>query len=197
MALTPLLLKEKNLWLGSQSPRRQEILSAAGFTFNVIVSHADEIAPDDMSVEKVPEYIAIQKSKDILPIIKDENALLITADTMVILEHEAIGKPKDYADALRILTKLSGQTHCVITGVCMADKKGTHHSFSTATNVTFSNLMPEEITYFVDTYAPFDKAGAYAVQEWIGYIGISRIEGCFYNIMGLPMHELYQRLKSL
>lgn len=193
----PLTLKGKNLWLGSQSPRRKEILSAAGFSYKVIVSHKDEIAPNNIPVNGVPEYIAIQKSKDILPAIDDSNALLITADTMVILGSDAIGKPQDYDDAIRILTRLSGQKHCVITGVCIADNEGLQSTFSSTTFVTFSELTKEEIVYFVDTFSPYDKAGAYAVQEWIGYIGIRSIEGCYYNIMGLPMNDLYQRLKKL
>ncbi len=198
MAISPpLSLKGRHLWLGSQSPRRKEILSAAGFTYKVVVSDIEEIAPEDINVDIVPEYLALQKSKDILPLIEDDKALLITADTLVILQGEAIGKPKDENDAIRILTRLSGCTHRVITGVCIADKNGMLSSFSTVTSVTFETLSPEEINYFVAAYAPFDKAGAYAVQEWIGYIGIRRIEGCFYNIMGLPMHDLYQRLKTL
>ena len=185
-----------NIWLGSQSPRRSEILKAAGYSFQTIVSDKEETTPPHISVTKIPEYLAIQKNNDILPLLADENALLITADTLVILEDTVLGKPKDRDDAIKILSLLSGNTHTVITGVCIADKRGNISTFSSATSVTFRELDVEEILFFIDNYKPYDKAGAYAVQEWIGYVGISHIEGCYYNIMGLPMHDLYLRLKN-
>lgn len=180
--------------LASKSPRRQELLKGMGVEFTSITKETPESYPD-MPFEKVPEYLSYQKSlaftDDELP----EHYLLITADTVVIAGGEILGKPRDRDDALRMMHLLSGNSHHVVTGVTVRSKTKTK-TFSVKSKVTFSRLDPEEMAYYIDNYKPYDKAGAYGIQEWIGYVGISGLNGSFYNVMGLPTRRLYQILKT-
>ncbi len=182
--------------LGSASPRRRELLRGAGFEFTVLTADIDESAiPEGLEIEKMPEYISQMKAKALLDRV-DRDTILITADTIVRVEGRVLGKPADREDAIEMLKLLSGRKHTVITGVSIIfnEKKV---SFSVATDVFFRNLEGEEIEYYVDNYKPFDKAGSYGIQEWIGYVGIERIEGSFYNVMGLPIQALFAKLKEL
>ncbi len=182
--------------LGSASPRRRELLQGAGFDFTVLTADIDESAiPEGLEIEKMPEYISQMKAKALLDRV-DRDTILITADTIVRVEGRVLGKPADREDAIEMLKLLSGRKHTVITGVSIIfnEKKV---SFSVATDVFFRNLEGEEIEYYVDNYKPFDKAGSYGIQEWIGYVGIERIEGSFYNVMGLPIQALFAKLKEL
>lgn len=180
--------------LASKSPRRQELLKGMGVKFVTLTKETREDYPE-MPFEKVPEYLSRQKSlaftDDELP----EGFLLITADTVVIAENEILGKPKDRADAIRMMHILSGKSHHVVTGVTVRSKDKME-TFSANSEVTFASLDEEEMAYYVDQYKPYDKAGAYGIQEWIGYVGISGLQGSFYNVMGLPTRMLYQTLKN-
>lgn len=180
--------------LASKSPRRQELLKGMGVKFVTLTKETREDYPE-MPFEKVPEYLSRQKSlaftDDELP----ESFLLITADTVVIAENEILGKPKDRADAMRMMHILSGKSHHVVTGVTVRSKDKME-TFSANSEVTFAPLDEEEMAYYVDQYKPYDKAGAYGIQEWIGYVGISGLHGSFYNVMGLPTRMLYQTLKN-
>lgn len=180
--------------LASKSPRRQELLKGMGVKFVTLTKETREDYPE-MPFEKVPEYLSRQKSlaftDDELP----EGFLLITADTVVIAENEILGKPKDRADAIRMMHILSGKSHHVVTGVTVRSKDKME-TFSANSEVTFALLDEEEMAYYVDQYKPYDKAGAYGIQEWIGYVGISGLQGSFYNVMGLPTRMLYQTLKN-
>lgn len=181
--------------LASNSPRRREIMGLLRIPFTVVtIEGIDESYPHDMAPEKVAEFISNKKADIFLKRIK-EKELIITADTVVICEGRILGKPKDKEDAFKMLRFLSDKTHKVTTGVTVAteDKR---ISFSAETYVTFADLTNDEIRYYVDTYHPFDKAGAYGIQEWIGAVAVSKIEGSFYNVMGLPIHRLYQVLKQ-
>ena len=181
------------LVLGSASPRRKDLLSALGFEFETITKDVDESYPLSMPRESVPEYLSHIKSvafsDDELP----ENYLLVTADTMVLLDNKPFGKPADRDQAVRFLYALSGQTHKVITGISLRTRER-QHTFSVESKVTFRVLSLEEIEYYVDKYKPYDKAGSYGIQEWIGYVGIEAIEGSFYNVMGLPTQRLYREM---
>ncbi|MBQ3354454.1 MAG: septum formation protein Maf [Bacteroidales bacterium] len=180
--------------LASKSPRRQELLKGMGVKFVTLTKETREDYPE-MPFEKVPEYLSRQKSlaftDDELP----EGFLLITADTVVIAENEILGKPKDREDAMQMMHILSGKSHHVVTGVTVRSKDKME-TFSANSEVTFAPLDEEEMAYYVDQYKPYDKAGAYGIQEWIGYVGISGLHGSFYNVMGLPTRMLYQTLKN-
>ncbi len=183
------------LVLGSQSPRRQSLLAGFELPFEVrVLPDIDESYPDTVKPEDVAEYVACKKAECYLPQLADDE-LLITADTIVWNFDEIMGKPEDREDAIRMLQRLSGHVHEVITGVCLSTHEKTA-SFSTSSAVCFAEISDEEIIYYVDKYLPFDKAGAYGIQDWIGYIGIEAINGSFYNVMGLPMQRLYQALKA-
>ena len=186
-------LKKYNIILASKSPRRQRLLKELEIDFSVVVADVEETYPEELGMTAIPEYLAELKANAILPDMK-ENDLLITADTIVWKDDKVIGKPKDRDDAVRILHELSGSQHQVITGMCMQtlDKK---YCFHAVTEVWFDELTEEEINSYIDKHKPFDKAGAYGIQEWIGYVGVGKIEGSFYNVMGLPLHKLYQFLK--
>ena len=184
---------EYKLILASASPRRHQLMCDAGFKFEVRLKHTEEIWPEGLAVEEVPEYLAGLKSKAFDGELK-EGELLITADTVVCLDAKILGKPENREHAIEMLHRLSGRKHQVITGVCLTTLQE-HRSFSAYTDVYFKTLSDQEITCYVDTYKPFDKAGAYGIQEWIGYIGIERIEGSFYNVMGLPVQQLYEALR--
>lgn len=180
--------------LASNSPRRRELLKGLDIDFKVEVTGGiAEDYPDDLPVEQVPQYIAREKAAA-YKVVDDE--VLVTADTIVVLDGEIMGKPKDAADARRMLHELSGRTHHVVTGVCLTTTT-TQKVFSETTAVTFRQLTDDEIDYYITRYKPFDKAGAYGVQEWIGYVAVKRIEGSFYNVMGLPVVRVYEELKKL
>ena len=188
-------LKKYHIILASKSPRRQELLRGMGVDFEILTKETDESFPSEMPLDEVPKYLSLQKSlaftDDELPV----DYLLITSDTVVICEGEILGKPKDRGDAERMLRLLSGKTHHVVTGVTVRSAEKTE-SFAVRSNVTFAQLDDEEIDYYIEHCKPYDKAGAYGIQEWIGYVGISGLEGSFYNVMGLPTRRLYQCLKA-
>ena len=180
--------------LASQSPRRKQLLAWADIDFDIIVSAAEEDFPSNMDVQEVPVHIAQKKAIAVQQKIKDEFPIhqgkwIIAADTIVVLENEIIGKPIDRADAIAILQKLSGKTHRVITGVYLVNDTESSY-FSETTLVHFHPLTLSQIEYYVDQYQPYDKAGAYGIQDWIGVVGIQGIEGDFYNVMGLPVSKL-------
>lgn len=189
-------LPYNKIYLGSQSPRRKEILEATQIPFEVIISEEEETYPRELSLDLVPQFLAEQKANFISKKIVVPNYLLITADTVVLLENQILGKPNDKSEAKAILQLLSGKMHTVVTGVCLKEEKGVLNTFSCCTKVYFNTLTLEEIDFFVENYNPIDKAGAYAIQEWIGYIGIHKIEGCYYNVMGLPISSIITCLKS-
>ena len=181
--------------LASNSPRRQELLAGLDIDFNVFVKKdVDESYPDGMANEKIAEYLALKKANSYRNDIKDD-VIVITADTVVINRAEILGKPSDKAEAIAMLKVLSGNTHIVITGVAITSNSK-QYSFSSLTEVSFAPLSDEEIEYYVEKYKPYDKAGSYGIQEWIGYIGIESIRGSYFNVMGLPTRRLYDALKT-
>ncbi|SCM59847.1 Maf-like protein [Petrimonas mucosa] len=183
------------LILASNSPRRKELLSGIDIGYEVrTLPDIDESYGDDLSPEQVAEFLAGKKASAYMSQLK-EDELLITADTIVLLDGKVYGKPTDNAGAKEMLRELSGQTHRVITGVCLTSLTK-QVTFSEVTRVTFADLSEEEIAYYVEKYSPMDKAGAYGVQEWIGYVAVKKIEGSYFNVMGLPIHRLYEELKS-
>ena len=182
--------------LASNSPRRKELLTRLGIPFEVrVMQDIDESYPETIPVNEVPLHIAGKKA-DAYREVMGEDELIITADTVVIVGKEILGKPTDAADAARMLQALSGRTHQVTTGVCMV-ARDQDRRFSVTTDVTFKQLTPEEISYYIDTFKPYDKAGAYGIQEWIGHIGVTGLNGSYYNVMGLPIQRIYQVLKAL
>jgi septum formation protein len=179
------------LILASQSPRRKQLLEMAEHEFTVVVSEVDEIVPANMSPLLVPQHLAREKAITVHGLHPD--ATIIGADTIVLLDDEILGKPADAADAVRMLQQLSGKKHLVITGVCIKNKL--HESvFSVTTEVYFRPLTENQILHYVENYRPLDKAGAYAIQEWLGAIGIEKIIGDYYNVMGLPIGEVVRVL---
>ena len=188
-------LKDKQIILASGSPRRRELLSAMDIPFTVDTGNTfDESWSEDTPHEKVPELMSEGKSFGFHRELAD-NEILVTSDTMVLCGTEILGKPKDRDDAIRMLKLLSGRGHQVITAVTLRDREK-KKTFSVTSNVFFKELSDSEIAYYLDTYKPYDKAGAYGIQEWIGYIGISRLEGSFYNVMGFPASRFYEELKA-
>ena len=188
-------LKSHHLILASASPRRRQLLADCGLQFDVAPKfECDESYPADMQTGMVAEYISQQKSAH-YPFPLSKNDVLLTADTVVIVDDVILGKPADESDAARMLRMLAGRSHSVITGVTvrMADRV---HSFSVESRVKFRDLSDDEIAYYIREYRPFDKAGAYGIQEWIGYVGIEGIEGSFYNVMGLPIQRVYCELNE-
>lgn len=184
-------LKGRTVILASQSPRRQELLKNLNIPFSIrVLDDVDESFPNSVPSAEVAEYLAQKKFSAYKKTMSD-NEIIITSDTVVCLGDEIIGKPSDKDEALSILQKLSGNTHQVITGVCIGTAKETV-SFSDVTNVVFGELSDDEILFYIDTYKPFDKAGAYGIQEWIGAIGIEGINGSYHNVMGLPVRRLYK-----
>ena len=182
-----------NLILASSSPRRQYLMKEAGFTFRVEKPEVDESWPAALPLHQVARYLAEKKAEYFRPSMKDE--VIVAADTVVIIDDKIVNKPADRAEAIRMLTQLSGRTHLVMTGVCIISRER-EESFDDTTEVTFQSLTPEEITYYVDHHKPFDKAGAYGAQDWIGMVAIKKIEGSYFNVMGLPIHLVYQHLKN-
>lgn len=188
-------LAKYKIILGSNSPRRVELLRGLDINFEAKpMPDIDETYPSKLWREEIPVYLSKLKA-DAYKGQMDDNTLLITADTIVWLNSEVYGKPKDEADAKRILRTLSGQTHEVITGVCLTTK-ARQKTFFAVSKVKFAQLEKEEIDYYIENYKPYDKAGAYGVQEWIGYIGVESLTGSFYNVMGLPVRMLYKYLKE-
>lgn len=187
------IIKGKRLILASNSPRRQQLLKGLDADFEIwSTNHEDESYPDDLPVDQVPIYLAKHKASFFTERLSD-NTLLITCDTIVVFKGKVLGKPLDYADAVAILKQLSGNKHTVITGVCLSTaNKST--CFSSFTDVYFRHLTDEEIEYYIERYKPYDKAGAYGIQEWIGYVAIERIEGSYFNVMGLPVQKLHNEL---
>ncbi len=182
--------------LASNSPRRRELLSGLDIDYEIrVLPGIAEDYPDTLPAEEVPEYIAREKAAAYLSALTDEE-LVITADTVVILDGEIIEKPHSLAEAKQMLRRLSGQKHRVVTGVCLTTPRQ-QRTFSAKTDVTFSELSDEEIEYYVEKYKPLDKAGAYGVQEWIGYVAVTALEGSYYNVMGFPVQRVYQELKKL
>ena len=187
-------LKKYHIILASKSPRRQELLRGMGVDFDILTKETPEDYPSDLPLDEVPKYLSLQKSLAFTDEELPADFLLITSDTVVICEGEILGKPKDRKDAERMLQLLSGKTHYVVTGVTVRSAAKTE-SFAVRSNVTFADMEQEEIDYYIEHCQPYDKAGAYGIQEWIGYVGISGLEGSFYNVMGLPTRKLYQCLK--
>ena len=177
----------KNIILASQSPRRKELLGLLDLEFTVEVREVDEVFPDDLVVTEVAEYLAKLKASVYTDI--TDKQLIITADTVVVLDNHILGKPKDKVEATSMLQSLSNRSHQVITGVCIKSHDKTI-SFSNTTKVYFKELTASEIDYYIENYKPFDKAGSYGIQEWIGAIGITKIEGSYFNVVGLPIQEL-------
>ena len=185
---------DKPIILASQSPRRKLLLEWAEIVFEVMVKETDESYPKDMASTDVPVFIARNKVLALEATGNLSNKIIIAADTIVLLGNDIIGKPRDRADAVSILSRISGKTHKVITGVvCRLNDQ--EIAFSDTTEVAFHDLLPEEIDFYVDHYHPYDKAGAYAIQEWIGVIGIKSITGDFYNVMGLPVSRVVKALQ--
>ena len=181
--------------LASNSPRRKELLAGLDLQFEVrVLQGIDESYPHDLPTLKIAEFISKKKADAYVQTMADDE-LVITADTVVILGDEVMGKPHDEADAKRMLGELSGRTHQVATGVTLSTKER-QVSFSVVTDVTFKQLSADEIDYYVRTYKPFDKAGAYGIQEWIGYIGVTALKGSYFNVMGLPVQRIYEALKT-
>lgn len=185
----------KRVILASQSPRRKQLLEQAGIPFEVKVVDTAETFPAGMHIPEIPVHIARQKSAAVAALCAAED-IIITADTVVVLDDTIIGKPKDRDDAISILSALSGRTHRVITGVVIVHN-GQERAFSKQTEVHFKPLTQEQIIYYIDGYKPYDKAGAYAIQEWIGAVGIESINGCFYNVMGLPISNVVEELQKI
>lgn len=187
-------LEKYDVILASNSPRRKELLAQLDVPFRVqVLKDIDESYPADLPVASVPLYLSQKKAEGHKSLIKS-NEMIITADTIVLLGDEVMGKPADEAEAMAMLSRLSGKTHKVITGVTIVTAERSR-SFETVTDVTFNSLSTEEIVYYVKHYRPLDKAGAYGIQEWIGAVAVSNITGSFYNVIGLPVQRLYEELK--
>lgn len=186
------LLKDKKIILGSVSPRRQELLISLGIDFEIRVKDLKEKYPKNLKEKEISEFLAIQKSENLSKTLKSEE-ILITADTIVVKGDRVLNKPKDRLEAQEMLQFLSGDKHKVITSVCLASKNK-QEVFTSETEVHFKILSIEEIDYYIKEYQPFDKAGAYGIQEWIGLIGIEKIKGSYCNVVGLPVVKLYQKL---
>ncbi len=186
-------INKYSIILASSSPRRQSLLRDLGLGFEVKTKAVEEVYPVHLKGKQIALYLAELKSKAFADDEIPESTILITADTIVCLNDHVLGKPLDYEDAFRIIKSLSGKAHEVISGVCLRSKEKTV-SFSASTEVYFKELSEDEIHHYIQHYKPYDKAGSYAIQEWIGYIGIERINGSFYNVMGLPVQKLYEEL---
>ena len=186
-------LEKYKVILASGSPRRRELMAGLGVNYEVrILPDVDESYPDTLQGEEIPLYIAKEKADAYIPMMQPDE-LIITADTIVWLDGKVLGKPRDREDALQMLRTMSGRTHEVFTGVCITTTDW-QRSFTAQTEVRFATLSEDEIIYYVDNFKPMDKAGAYGVQEWIGFIGVENISGIYYNIMGLPVQKLYREL---
>ena len=185
-------LKSKNLILASGSPRRQELLKSLGVPFEIRLKEIDEDYPKHLKKSEISDYLAQLKSNAFAEELNPKD-LLITSDTIVWYHNMALGKPKSKDDAFQMLQKLSGKTHEVITSVCLKSLQK-EDIFNSITKVTFKELSSEEIQFYIDNYNPMDKAGAYGIQDWIGQIGVTKIEGSYFNVMGFPIHKIYSQL---
>lgn len=185
-------LKSKNLILASGSPRRQELLKSLGVPFEIRIREIDEVYPKHLKKSEISDYLAQLKSNAFVEELNPKD-LLITSDTIVWYHNMALGKPKSKDDAFQMLQKLSGKTHEVITSVCLKSLQK-EDIFNSITKVTFKELSSEEIQFYIDNYNPMDKAGAYGIQDWIGQIGVTKIEGSYFNVMGFPIHKIYSQL---
>jgi septum formation protein len=179
--------------LASQSPRRKQLLEMAELEFEILIADVDETNPPGMPGEQVPEFLAKKKADAVSHLVDD--AIVIAADTVVLLDHHILGKPTDETHAKAILSQLSGRMHKVVTGVCIR-KGGKEKAFSVTTEVYFRTLSETQIQHYISKYKPYDKAGAYAIQEWIGVTGIEKINGDYYNVMGLPIGDVIIALSS-
>lgn len=193
MIINQIINKHYRLVLGSASPRRKELLSQMGFEFEIRVSKADETYNPDNSPEEIVRQLALQKSQDI-PLLS-KNELLITADTIVVLNQEVLGKPKNYTEAFKMIQKLSDNEHQVFTGVCLRSEMQTITDFA-VTSVRFKPIAVDEIDYYIMNYQPYDKAGAYGIQEWLGFHKIQEIKGSYFNVVGLPCALISEMMKS-
>lgn len=182
--------------LASKSPRRLQLIKQMGFEVGVRTINVEEVYPKEIPYNNIAEYLAKKKAEGFNISNIKEKEILLTADTIVFINNKPIGKPKDREEAISFLQSLSEKEHKVITGCCLKTKYKTS-TFSVCTNVFFKKISQEEIEYYIDKYQPYDKAGAYGIQEWIGSIGIEKIEGCFYNVMGLPTTELFKQIKEI
>jgi septum formation protein len=187
-------LKSKKIILASKSPRRQELLKGLDIQFEIKTKEVDESYPLTMKPEQVPVFLA-EKKADAFVDLLEKDTILITSDTIVIQGKNILEKPNSIEEGKAMIRKLSGQVHTVVTGVCIRTLEKSI-SFSDETRVLFTDLTDDEIDYYMKNYQPFDKAGSYGVQEWIGYVGIERLEGSYYNVMGLPVHKVYTALKT-
>lgn len=181
------------LLLASSSPRRQYLMREAGFEFTVEKPDVEEDFPDTLPVDQVARYLATKKAEYFRP--RLQNEIVVTADTVVIINNRILNKPLHRDEAIAMLEELSGKTHRVMTGVCILSKEK-EESFDDTTHVTFVTLTREEVEFYVDQYKPYDKAGAYGAQDWIGMVAIDKITGSYFNVMGLPIHKVYQHLKN-
>ncbi len=188
-------LKNYNIILASGSPRRQQFFRDLDLDFEIRLKEVEEIYPPNLTEEDITDYLAVLKSDTFEGELSDKD-ILITSDTIVWHENKALGKPKDYDDAFKMLQSLSNKTHLVITSVCFKTKYKTE-VISETTKVTMHPLSDMEIEYYLNKYQPYDKAGSYGIQEWIGYIGVAKIEGSYPNVMGLPVDQVYQYLTQL
>ena len=180
--------------LASKSPRRHALIEELGFPFEIRTKEVEEIYPESLELYSVPEFLADLKAGPLVDTLGTAE-LLLTSDTIVIHNGKILGKPKGKEDAKNMLRLLSGNMHEVVTGVCLQNRNK-KISFSVKTNVHFMDLSKEEIEYYIDNFKPFDKAGSYGIQEWIGFIGVEKIEGCYYNVMGLPVGAVYKAIKN-
>ena len=187
---------DKKIILASNSPRRRELLAGLDLDFEVkVIKGIDESYPETLAPDKVAQYIAAKKADAYVPAIHEDD-LVITADTVVIVDNDILGKPHDESEAKAMLRRISGRSHQVVTGVCLVTKDK-RREFSVSTDVTFRSLSESEIDYYVSHYRPFDKAGAYGIQEWIGYVGVTGLNGSYFNVMGLPVQRIYSELQLL
>lgn len=187
-------IKNYRVILASKSPRRHLLLKETGIDFEIVNADTDETFPEHLKSYKIPLYLS-QKKADAVDMVFDDKTILITADTIVWINNKVINKPVDYDDAVKMLQTLSGNSHEVYTGVTIKSKNK-QISFHVKSKVFFRKLLKKEIEYYVEKFKPYDKAGAYGIQEWIGYVGIKRVEGSFYNVMGLPITRLYKQLEK-
>lgn len=189
-----LFMVDKKIILASKSPRRKELLEGLEIPFEIRTKEVEEIYPNDLAPLKVAPFLAELKVQPLISSLK-EGEILLTSDTVVVWNNEILGKPKDENDAKEMLLKLSGTIHEVITAVHMRSLKKSV-TFSNSTKVHFTEITEKEILHYIEKYKPFDKAGSYGIQEWIGFIGIKKIEGCYFSVMGLPVHDVYQQFLS-
>ncbi len=190
-----LTAKDYTFILASKSPRRQMLFKELGFPFTVELRETEETYPQEMPVDEIPAFLAQKKALAFRADELLEKQIVLTADTLVLLDNKVLGKPKDEQDAIAMLQSLSGRMHRVITGICLKSKTK-EKTFSVETKVFFRKLNLDEIKHYITHYQPYDKAGSYGIQEWIGYVGVERVEGSYFNVMGLPTQQLYITLKT-